>query len=165
MSVDVAEAGPRSASPGSAEQGPRRAGDAQYAGACAASDAQPADAARAGAVAAGGGLTYDQALAQYVGECGRGQALNFVLASTLWVPNAALILLLVFALGSPVRDGLWQCTDGGDAACRAVLEAADPAAGFCGLARSQWSWTQRSAGLVSQFDLVCGGAHACLGAG
>lgn len=108
----------------------------------------------------GGGLTYDQALTQYVGECGRGQVINFVLASSLWIPNAVLILLLVFSLGNPVKSRHWECADAADAACQAALAAADPAAGFCGLARAQWRWTRPGESLIANFDLVCAG-EAC----
>jgi hypothetical protein len=103
------------------------------------------------------GLTYDQALAQYVGDFGRGQILNFVLASLVWIPNAMLILQLVFSMGNPVRDRAWECTDAADAACAAVLASASPEEGFCRLRRDQWAWTRPGDALVSQFDLVCSG--------
>jgi hypothetical protein len=110
------------------------------------------------------GLTWDQALAQYVGEFGRGQIINFVLASLVWVPNAMLILLLVFSVGSPVKDRAWACVDQGDVACAAVLASSDPTEGFCGLRRAQWRWTAPTATLTAQFDLVCGGEVGQLGA-
>jgi hypothetical protein len=68
-----------------------------------------------------------------------------------------LILMLVFSTGSPVKERAWACADAADAACAAVLRAADPAQGFCALARDQWYWTQPRATLTAQFDLVCGG--------
>lgn len=95
------------------------------------------------------------------GDFGRGQILNFVLASLAWVPNAMLILMLVFSSGSPVKDHDWKCTDAADAACAAALAAADPAAaGFCALGRGQWAWTRPQHTLIAQFDLVCKGERA-----
>lgn len=92
--------------------------------------------------------------------------INFVLASLVWVPNAMLILSLVFSMGSPVRDGHWACADAADTACAAVRAAPDALeAGFCGLRREQWRWTKPKATLVAQFDLVCRGERAARGAG
>ncbi len=105
-----------------------------------------------------GGLTFDQALTQYVGEFGKGQITNFWLASLVWIPNAMLVLLLVFSVGSPVKDHEWACVDQADAACADVFSRLDPSKGFCGMERSQWQWTHPSKTLTAQFDLVCAGA-------
>lgn len=119
--------------------------------------AGPSAPAAAAAAACPGGLTFDQALTQYVGEFGRGQIANFVLASLVWIPNAVIILLLVFSVGSPIKDKAWECVDPADPACVAVLTSTDPAVGFCGLQRDQWRWLEPSKTLVAQFDLVCKG--------
>lgn len=89
------------------------------------------------------------------------QLLYYVGGSLLWVPNAVMILLMVFALGSPVADKAWACTDPADAACTSVLQNPDPAAGqsgFCTLNPSQWYWTDPGSKVVSRFDLVCADA-------
>ena len=114
-------------------------------------------AATAGSGGGGGGLTYDEALFQHVGGLGRGQVAVFCLACLPWIPNAVLILQLVFALGSPVADRAWACTDAEDVVCADALAAPDPAAALCGLGREKWRWTEPSATLVAQFDLVCDG--------
>lgn len=85
----------------------------------------------------------------------------YVAGSLLWVPNAVLILLLVFALGSPVADKAWRCTDPSDSMCSSLLQNPDPAAvtaGFCAMQQSQWAWTDPGSKVVSRFGLVCGEA-------
>ncbi|KAI8471458.1 MAG: major facilitator superfamily domain-containing protein [Monoraphidium minutum] len=101
------------------------------------------------------GLTYDQALEQYVGGLGRGQIINFVLAALTWLPGGVLVLLLVFSLGSPAAGRDWECTDASDAACAAALAGPAPAAALCELERGQWRWTRPGDTLVAQFDLIC----------
>jgi MFS family permease len=91
------------------------------------------------------------------------QVLAYVTCSLLWVPNAVLILLLVFSLSSPVTDKAWDCTSPDtDAACMALLhntpDAAAVAAGFCELSPTQWRWTDPGVKLTSRFNLVCGDA-------
>lgn len=90
------------------------------------------------------------------------QILYYVAGSLLWVPNAVLILLLVFALGSPIADKAWACRDPTDSICSSLLENPDAAAvqaGFCAMQPSQWHWTgDPAAKLVSRFGLVCGDA-------
>lgn len=72
-----------------------------------------------------------------------------------------MILLLVFALGSPIAEKAWTCTDPSDTACIALLQNPDTAAvqaGFCAMQQSQWQWTDPGAKVVSRFNLVCGDA-------
>lgn len=81
-------------------------------------------------------------------------------ACLLQVPNAVLILLLVFSLGSPVADKAWTCTQSADADpfCAAVLANPDAAAvkdGFCSMDSSRWAWTNPGYKLVSHYNLVC----------
>lgn len=61
------------------------------------------------------GLTFDEALTKYVGEFGKGQVRIFLLGSLAWVPNAILILMMVFANRNPLSDRQWHCTDPSDA--------------------------------------------------
>lgn len=85
----------------------------------------------------------------------------YTASSLLVVPNAVLILLLVFALGSPVADKAWACTSDTDHSCMALLSSPDKAAvqaGFCSMSSSQWYWTKPGDKLVSRFNLVCGDA-------
>jgi hypothetical protein len=60
------------------------------------------------------GLTFDDALTKYVGEFGKGQVRIFLLGSLAWVPNAILILMMVFANRNPLSDRQWHCTDPSD---------------------------------------------------
>lgn len=83
-------------------------------------------------------------------------------SSLLWVPNAVMILLMVFSLGSPVADKAWACRDPADSSCSSLLLNPDPAAvqaGFCAMDRQQWEWTDPGSKVVSQFGLVCGDAY------
>jgi MFS family permease len=100
-------------------------------------------------------LTFDNALTKYIGDFGLGQIIIFTLASLMWVPNAVLILLLVFSLGSPVTDRQWTCNQADDATCAAVWSSPDPAVSFCSLNPSQWSWTHPRTHMVSEFNLIC----------
>lgn len=105
------------------------------------------------------GLTFDDALEHYVGGFGRGQLVNFLLACSVWLPGAVLVLLLVFSLGSPAQERHWECVDASDAACAAALAGAEPAAALCGLRREQWRWTRPHESLTAEFDLVCDGGR------
>lgn len=72
-----------------------------------------------------------------------------------------MILLLVFALGSPIAEKAWTCTDPSDTTCIALLQNPDTAAvqaGFCAMQQSQWQWTDPGAKMASRFNLVCGDA-------
>jgi hypothetical protein len=80
-----------------------------------------------------------------------------VAGSLLWVPNAVMILLMVFSLGSPVSDKAWACSNPADSTCNSLLANPDPAAvqaGFCAMDRTQWYWTDPGSKVVSQFGLV-----------
>jgi hypothetical protein len=80
----------------------------------------------------------------------------YVFACLLQIPNAVLILLMVFSLGNPIKSGSWACTAdaAADPACAAVFANPDTA-GFCALSRSQWTWTSPNQGFVSKFNLIC----------
>lgn len=87
--------------------------------------------------------------------------LYYVAGSLLWVPNAVLILLMVFSLGSPIADKAWACSNPNDSICSNLLQNPDPAAvqaGFCSMQPSQWYWTDPGSKVVSRFSLVCGEA-------
>lgn len=110
-------------------------------------------------VSSSGGLSLDDALSRYIGEFGRAQIRTCIIASLFWVPNALLILLMVFHVSpNPIKQHWWQCTNATDATCTAAFSSADPSAALCQLPRSSWQWTQRSKSVVSQFDLVCSNA-------
>jgi MFS family permease len=86
------------------------------------------------------------------------QLLYYLAGNLLWVPNAVLILMLVFALGSPIADKAWACTDPLDSTCSSLLQNPDTAAvqsGFCTMDPSQWYWTDPGQKVVSRFNLVC----------
>uniref|UniRef100_A0A383VW07 Major facilitator superfamily (MFS) profile domain-containing protein n=1 Tax=Tetradesmus obliquus TaxID=3088 RepID=A0A383VW07_TETOB len=102
------------------------------------------------------GISFDDALSKYVGEFGKGQVAIYVSACLLQIPNAVLILLMVFSLGSPITSRSWACTAdaAADPACAAVYLKPDTA-GFCALSPSQWTWTSPNHGFVSKFNLIC----------
>lgn len=104
------------------------------------------------------GLTVDEALTKHVGEFGKGQILVFVLASLGWVPNAVIILLLVFSVGTPIKNLQWRCVSQSDSQCMNTYHSDDPMQGFCSMSSSQWHWTHRRASLTAEFDLVCANA-------
>jgi hypothetical protein len=108
-------------------------------------------------LAAGGrhGLTLDEALTKYIGDFGRGQLFIWTLASLFWIPNAVVILLLVFTLGSPVTDRAWECVNPTDTICQQALASPTPAAAFCSLGSDQWRWTTAGHSLVATFNLTC----------
>lgn len=90
------------------------------------------------------------------------QVAIYLFACLLQVPNAVLILLMVFSAGSPVLDGAWSCTAdaAADPACAAVV--ANPTTeGFCALSPSQWAWTHPNHKVISKFNLVCADAWKC----
>lgn len=89
------------------------------------------------------------------------QILYWVAGGLLWIPNAVMILLMVFSLGTPVADKAWACRDPADVTCSSILQNPDSAAvqsGFCTMDPSQWYWTDPGSKVVSRFGLVCGDA-------
>ncbi|KAF8065845.1 OCT4 [Scenedesmus sp. PABB004] len=106
-------------------------------------------------------ISFDDALSKYIGEAGRGQLAVYVAASLLQIPNALIILLLVFSLGgNPSADpAAWACVAdaAADPACAAARRAGDAAA-FCALRPKQWAWAAPGASLATRFGLVCGRA-------
>jgi OCT family organic cation transporter-like MFS transporter 4/5 len=109
----------------------------------------------AGASTGRQGLTLDEALTKYIGDFGRGQLFIWTLASLFWIPNAVVILLLVFTLGSPVADRAWECVNPTDTLCQQALASSTPATAFCSLGQDQWRWTNTGHSLVATFNLTC----------
>eukprot|EP00201_Polytomella_parva_P022882 CAMPEP_0175043076 /NCGR_PEP_ID=MMETSP0052_2-20121109/2958_1 /TAXON_ID=51329 ORGANISM="Polytomella parva, Strain SAG 63-3" /NCGR_SAMPLE_ID=MMETSP0052_2 /ASSEMBLY_ACC=CAM_ASM_000194 /LENGTH=596 /DNA_ID=CAMNT_0016306039 /DNA_START=194 /DNA_END=1981 /DNA_ORIENTATION=+ len=101
-------------------------------------------------------LSFDDILVKYAGEFGRYQLKLLLISSLMWIPNCLVILFMVFhSSPDPITSHYWQCTNSSDTACLSVYSEADPSAGFCTLARSQYEWTHKSRSILSQFDLVC----------
>lgn len=89
------------------------------------------------------------------------QWLIYLYACLLQLPNAVLILLLVFAIGTPIASKSWSCTEAEDTYCSSLLANPDPVAvkeGFCTMDRSQWAWTTPGQQLVTQYNLICADA-------
>lgn len=99
-------------------------------------------------------ITYDEALAQYVGEFGRGQRLFVAVTSLNYIPNAVIFYLMVFLTLDPITKRHWECTNPADAACAAIWQAPSPTA-FCSMSQSQWAWTNTD-NLAAYFNMVCG---------
>lgn len=100
-------------------------------------------------------LSFDEALKKSIGELGRGQLRILLLASLCWIPNAFVILLMVFNNKNPVKEHWFKCNDPLDTCCASVYALADPSSEFCSLAPSQYTWTSVSKSIISQFNLVC----------
>jgi hypothetical protein len=84
------------------------------------------------------------------------QVAIYLFACLLQIPNAVLILLMVFTLGSPITSRSWSCTADAtaDAACAAVFSN-PTTAGFCALNPSQWTWSDPNHAFVSKFNMIC----------
>jgi len=88
------------------------------------------------------GITFDDALVQYIGQLGRGQQWIVALSSAFYIPNALAFLLLVFAAVSPISKHYWTCKDPRDAACAAVYNSPKLSqVAFCSLQKEQWQFT------------------------
>jgi hypothetical protein len=87
-------------------------------------------------------VTFDEALAKWVGQLGRWQLTNLLAASLPLLGNAAAFFFFVFAAQSPVGSHGWACSSASDAACQAVWQQEHPTSQeLCSLSPAQWHWT------------------------
>lgn len=86
------------------------------------------------------GLSFDSCLT-HIGQFNRYQLRLLLIASLCWVPNALVILLMVFhSSPNPIKEGWWFCNNAQDTACVQAYEERN----VCGLPDATWSWAQQA---------------------
>jgi len=91
-------------------------------------------------------LTIDEMLDLHVGHCGRSQFFHFMVSSAAWMPAAFLTLMSIFTSRMPE----WACT-----ASNGCTAEDGKLQNLCSLAREDWEWVDKTASIVSEWNLIC----------